>query len=226
MLPLGTVDVVGESLQVSPEQRDFFASLLSRDELTRAERFYFPTHRDRFIVARGMLRVILGHYLQLQPHRIEFVYSSRGKPSLPVTYDLIFNLSHSQDLVMYGFSRCLNLGVDVEHIRPVQDLLDLSDRFFAPQEAAFLRSLPPAAQTAMFFQIWTAKEAYLKALGEGIGGGLEKVELLLSLGESPKFRDLPWSLIYLDLAPDYTAALALAASNYNLRVLTFATFCP
>jgi 4'-phosphopantetheinyl transferase len=173
-----------------------------------------------------MLRVILGHYLQLQPQKITFVYSSRGKPSLAPEYDLIFNLSHSQDLVLYGFSRRLNLGVDLEYIRPVQELLDLSDRFFAPEEAAFLRTLPPAAQTTMFFQIWTAKEAYLKALGEGIGGGLERVELLLSLGEAPKFRNLPWSLVYLDLAADYMAAIAVADPSYTLRILTFAAFCP
>jgi 4'-phosphopantetheinyl transferase len=78
----------------------------------------------------------------------------------------------------------------------------------------------------MFFQIWTAKEAYLKALGEGIGGGLERVELLLSLGEAPKFRNLPWSLVYLDLAADYMAAIAVADPSYTLRILTFAAFCP
>lgn len=203
---------------------------LSEDERERANRFHFSHHRSRFIAARAILRIIVGKYLQIKPQDVEFEYSPKGKPNLGAKYresKLAFNLSHSHELALYGFSCDRRIGVDTEHIRPVKDLLSLAKRFFVRSEYEFLNHLPLFEREKAFFQIWTAKEAYLKAIGAGIGGGLEQVEVIINsdgTGTSLKIHetcstDTQWSVISTTTPSAYVATIVVESTEWKLHQL-------
>lgn len=177
----GTIHLWRVDLAGTAEPVETLAALLSEDEQERAGRYHFERDRRRFIVARGTLRNLLGRYLQQDPRTVQFRYGSRGKPSLLLRAsetELCFNLSHSQELALYAFAWDRAVGIDVEYMRPLSDLEQLSQRFFCPAEHRILLSCPPHRRVELFFRYWTAKEACLKALGEGLNG-LEAVELCL-----------------------------------------------
>jgi len=141
---------------------------LSAEEQQRAPRFKFDRHRDRFVMARGNLRVILSQYLEgIAPADIQFVYTDRGKPILANSHCLQFNLSHAHQHAIYAIS-LTPVGIDLEYPRSLPDLLSLAQRFFTPEEYQILSTLSSSDQQQLFFQIWTLKEAYLKATGEGL----------------------------------------------------------
>lgn len=202
------------------------AQTLSEDERTRAARFYFERDRKHFIVGRGLLRTLLGRYLSLEPTQLQFCYSSRGKPTLADIDDnatIEFNLSHSHGLVLYAITRDRKIGIDLEHIRPTSDVEKLAERFFSAREYATIRSLSHSQKQDAFFHAWTCKEAYLKAIGEGLAG-LEQVEVSLVPGEPVQLlstgEDSPassrWSVQVLTPAPGYTAALAVEGQGWTL----------
>ncbi len=201
------------------------AQTLSEDEQLRAKRFYFERDRKHFIVGRGMLRTILGHYANTEPNQLQFSYGSRGKPALASTNTdsmLQFNLSHSNGLALYAVTRDRQIGIDLEYIRPISDIEQLTKRFFSPSEYSVIRSLPKNEQQVTFFKIWTCKEAYLKATGEGLAQ-LQQVEVSLTDGETCQLnihRDSQgatyWSLQMLAPATDYVAALAVEGHDWDL----------
>ncbi|MBD6614638.1 4'-phosphopantetheinyl transferase superfamily protein [Komarekiella sp. 'clone 1'] len=204
-----------------PEQQlQYLAATLSSDEIARAERFYFQKHRQRFIAGRGILRTILGRYLSIEPQKIRFDYQLRGKPVLADTFadsGLVFNLSHSQNLGLFGVNCTRQIGVDLEYIRPVSDLESLAKRFFLAREYAVLRSLSPNQQQEVFFRYWTCKEAYLKATGDGLVG-LEHIEVLLTPTEPATLQTSEdWGLVELVPAKDYVAAVAVAGLDWHLK---------
>jgi 4'-phosphopantetheinyl transferase len=196
------------------------AATLSSDETARAERFYFQEHRQRFIAGRGIIRTILGRYLDVQPRQVQFNYQQRGKPILADTFadsGLAFNLSHSQGLGLCAVNCTRPIGVDLEYIRPMSDLEALAKRFFLPREYEMLRSLSPNQQQEVFFRYWTCKEAYLKATGDGLSQ-LEQVEVSLTPTEPAKLQiSEDWSLFELVPANNYVAAVAVANLGWNLK---------
>jgi 4'-phosphopantetheinyl transferase len=196
------------------------AAALSSDEMARAERFYFQEHRQRFIAGRGILRTILGRYLDIQPLQVQFNYQHRGKPVLTDTFadsGLAFNLSHSQGLGLCAVNCTREIGVDLEYIRPMSDLEALAKRFFLPREYEMLRSLSPNQQQEVFFRYWTCKEAYLKATGDGLAQ-LEQIEVSLTPTKPAKLQITEdWSLFELVPANNYVAAVAVANCGWNLK---------
>jgi 4'-phosphopantetheinyl transferase len=210
------------SLQHSTFEVEQLAATLSEDERTRASRFHFPQHQRRFIVARGLLRRLLADYLQLNSSKIEFNYTQRGKPVIAQDSHLQFNLSHSEELVVYAFCWHHLVGVDVEYIRLASDIEQIADRFFTKWEYDGLRSLPLEERTLAFFRCWTRKEAYLKACGDGIAGGLDTIEV--SLTPEAEIRHInnstalaqKWGLQNLIPAVDYVGAIA--SPNPHLKI--------
>ncbi|MEH1825010.1 MAG: 4'-phosphopantetheinyl transferase HetI [Nostoc sp.] len=193
---------------------------LSSDEIARAERFYFPKHRQHFIAGRGSLRTILGRYLDIKPSQVQFNYQQRGKPVLADTFadsGLAFNLSHSQGLGLCVVNCTRPIGVDLEYIRPMSDLEALAKRFFLAREYEMLRSLSPNQQQEVFFRYWTCKEAYLKATGDGLSQ-LEQIEVSLTPTEPAKLQiSEDWSLFELIPANNYVAAVAIADFDWDLK---------
>ena len=146
-------------------------AVLSRDEILRAGSFAFGVDRDRFIAAHGALRMVLALYLVADPQSLEFRTGPMGKPSLVQTFtDLRFNLSHSGDLALIAVTRGREVGVDVERMQRDINLDPIVEHYFEPDEVWDLRTAPPHERATRFFDLWTRKEACLKAGGSGLGG--------------------------------------------------------
>ncbi|MSP14414.1 MAG: 4'-phosphopantetheinyl transferase superfamily protein [Chloroflexi bacterium] len=210
--------------------------LLAPGEMERAGRYYFQRDREAFILARGFLRLILGVYLDMAPHELHFGYAAYGKPFLVAGQGaadsaLTFNISHSHGLMLLAVTLERQVGVDVEFIRTDFDSQELSARFFAAAECAFLRSLPPAAQAEAFFAIWTRKEAYIKARGEGLSCPLDSFDVTppdrdwgrkILLQEKMGFKNgasTPvWLVQEVALESGYKAALASEGENCRLSL--------
>lgn len=172
-------------------------ALLSDDELARASSFVFDLDRNRYLAGRLALRELLGRYLDRAPSDVRFAYSSYGKPEVPETA-LRFNVAHSDDLAVIGLTEHDRLGVDVERIRELRDLDDVARTIFSKRELDVFHALPSFAKTQGFFAGWTRKEAFVKAVGEGLSRPLDAVEVTLR-PEGSTARAGRWSLF--DLAP-------------------------
>jgi 4'-phosphopantetheinyl transferase len=204
-----------------------FASTLSPDEQARAARFHFERDRDRFIAGRGFLRAVLGRYLQTDPSQLKFAYSPRGKPTLAASpgNELHFNLAHSAGLALLAVTCACPLGVDVERIRPLRDAEGIIERFFSPRESTTLKTLRADQKPVAFFNLWTRKEAWLKATGDGIGESLNQSEVSLLPDEPARFLSIlgdtqaaaAWTLEDLNPADGFKAALAAPALDLDLR---------
>ncbi|MDQ3913986.1 MAG: 4'-phosphopantetheinyl transferase superfamily protein [Actinomycetota bacterium] len=149
-------------------------ALLTPDEEERAERFRFDRDRDSFVCTRAALRMLAGSYLGMAPQDVSFSYAGKGKPGLP---GISFNVSHAGDVALAAFARSGRVGVDVEEMRPGTDLRALARRFFSPGENAGLERLDGDAFVTGFYRCWTRKEAFVKALGEGLSFDLGRVEV-------------------------------------------------
>lgn len=221
------VQVWCASLDLPSAWRHSLGQTLAEDELERAARFHFERDRRRFVARRGLLRVILGRYLGVQPDRVRFVYSDYGKPALApgFTYGgLRFNLSHAAGISLYAFAVGRDVGVDVEHLRSDFEREQIAERFFSLHERSVLSSLPPKARIQAFFNCWTRKEAYIKARGEGLSLPLDQFDVSLAPAEPARLLatrgDLEdaerWSLYHLEPAPGYIAALAVEGRGCRL----------
>jgi 4'-phosphopantetheinyl transferase len=221
ILKQGDVHLWKVNLNSSPDTVEYLLETLSVDEIERAKRFYQEKHSKNFIIARGLLRVILGRYIGQKPASIVFKYTDKGKPSLSQSgfFPLSFNLSHSQERVIYGLSYFERIGVDLEYQRNIADVEKLAKRFFTSKEYQYIQSLNNLEKNQLFLKLWTAKEAYLKATGEGIAGGLEKIEV--RIGERGELSyDPPWSLYNFLLEEGYYAAIATPQKIENIFTFT------
>lgn len=168
-------------------QQANFIKNLSDDEVERAERFYFARDRNRFIVARGILRQLLGFYLGAHPKNISIEYTVYGKPVLATTCDynpLCFNLSHADAYALYAFTRNRNIGVDIERVHDNIAAWHIAQKFFSPGEIRILENTPEKERNKVFFQYWTRKEAFLKAKGDGISFPMENCDVSLMTGRA------------------------------------------
>ncbi len=218
ILKQGDVHLWKASLNYSNDTIKYLLDTLSVDEKERAKRFYQEKHSRGFIIARGLLRVILGHYITEKPSSIIFKYSSKGKPTLAdISYPLSFNLSHSQERVIYGLGYVERIGVDLEYQREITDVSKLAERFFSPKEYQYLQNRPEIERNNLFLRLWTAKEAYLKATGEGIAGGLELFEV--RIGDTGELSYTPpWLLSSFLLEQGYYAAVASSEKIENMLI--------
>jgi 4'-phosphopantetheinyl transferase len=192
---------------------------LSDDELVRAGRFLFERERRRFAICRATLRAILGGYLGTRPGELSFRTGPYGKPHLdPERYGerIRFNVSHSGELALVAVSRERELGVDIEHVRPLDGIDEIVARHFSPGERLALKCVAPTARLAMFYQYWTLKEAYLKACGVGLSRALEEVDVSGACDHPIRLPDVSavadekfWTGRTLDPPPGYVAALVV-----------------
>jgi 4'-phosphopantetheinyl transferase len=181
-------------LDASPAEIERLKKILSPDEQARADRFRVKEKQAQFIVARGVLRELLGEYLSRAAETLQFHYNSHGKPLLDdeEAGGLRFNLAHSASLAVYAMTLKRDVGVDVEYMRPGRPFLELAERFFARREAQTLRELPPSAQMEAFYRCWTCKEAFVKAKGHGLTIPLHQFETAFAPGEAAALRRTDW----------------------------------
>lgn len=180
----GIIDVWWCDLRKSsPADHAAWKQSASADDRRRAERFRFPADGERFLAGRGLLRTLLGGYVGERPEELRFACDENGKPRLPDA-DIRFNLSRTEDAILIGFSRGPDLGVDVERVKDGYTGEEIAGKFFAPSEVAALTALPESSRSEAFFRVWTAKEAYLKARGDGLGYPLDAFAVPVG-GSSP-----------------------------------------
>ncbi|MBW8876287.1 MAG: 4'-phosphopantetheinyl transferase superfamily protein [Acidobacteria bacterium] len=224
----GEIHVWAIPLDPPPERVESLGRALSADEWERARRFRFDKHRRQYVVGRGALRTLLAAYLGTRPEAVGFSYGPRGKPFLAPPFadrGLQFNLSNSDELALAGFVHGREIGVDVEFLRPMNDCEEIAERFFSESERRVLRTIPFPAKQEAFFNCWTRKEAYLKAVGEGLAAPLDSFDVTLALGEPPRMltlngdagRAAPWFFHHLRPAEEYVGAIAIEGGTWEVR---------
>ena len=208
----------GEDLLDDPANAARFTALMSEDELARDRRFLVEPARRLHRLARGMQREVLSSCLPgTSPRELRFVSGPTGRPALAAPFDasgLEFNLAHTRGLVVLAVARGATVGVDVE-IYDKKVPLEVARRFFSPVEADTLQALPVDAQPRRFLRLWTLKEAYLKAIGTGIAGGLEGMTFRIDDAGACSFERATdplaarWSFSQFDVGARHVLALAL-----------------
>jgi 4'-phosphopantetheinyl transferase len=210
---------------VDDAERASLARLLNEEELARASRFRAAEHGSRFVVAHARLRQQLAALLNRQPTGITLASGAHGKPRIAgedVRAGLEFNLSHSGSLGLVGWAWRRAIGVDIEFWRPMSDEAALVRRFFSAAEIAAYEQLEPHARSPAFFNCWTRKEAYVKAVGRGLGLPLDSFDV--SLGDGAEARLLrasgtgddgrAWSLAALQPGIGVSAAAVLEGGDF------------
>ena len=227
-ISLGMVHVWQFNIALPKDQAERYRSILSPDENQRADRFYFDRDRIRFIAARAAMRSILAGYLNVTPDKIIFSYAANGKPGLADGLNesgLKFNLSHSRDRALLGLVSNACIGVDIEFINHEFASDEIAQRFFAPGEVSVLRAIPEMERAAAFFSCWTRKEAYIKAVGQGLSLPLDSFEVAFGPGVEPSLLRVEtsseeaarWSMYNIPAAEGYAAAILVEGKDHNLE---------
>jgi len=212
------IEIAVTRMDVGPDAVHASATLLSEAERQRASRFVFDRDRNRFIVARARLRRLLASRLGLRPEAVELAYGPRGKPALSPGFadlDLRFNMSHSEDIAVYAFSYGREIGVDVEAVRELRDADDIAVRFFSRRENEAYRALDSRDKPQGFFNCWTRKEAFIKAIGDGLSHPLDRFDVSLAPGEPARILrvestpgdECGWALHSFSPRPGFIAAI-------------------
>jgi 4'-phosphopantetheinyl transferase len=220
------VHVWRASLQVPNFVLDKYSQLLSDDELSRRDRFHFEKDRRRYSFGRGVLRFILGIYLGADPKDVDFSYGDYGKPFLDsALYDIPihFNHAHSNDLSLYAFSLSRSVGIDVEYMRPIPDYDKISENNFSLGENAILQKLPENLKQEAFYNIWTRKEAYIKAVGCGLTIPLNTFEVSVISSEPVRLKSTDcsyekayrWRMESFNPSKGYAAAIVVEGYDWR-----------
>lgn len=228
-LPSAGVHIWGWRLDQVTVEQDEAWRLLSGAEQLRAGRFHFAHHRLRYVAAHGRMRRLLAAYLQCDPASIAYTEGAHGKPALAGQHGadaLQFNLSHSADIALLGVARGVEIGVDVEQVQ--QAPAGLAAQYFSAQEQAELAALPPAQQDLGFYQCWTRKEAFVKALGTGLTIPLDGFSVALTPGLPAALRwvrgdaaaPAAWRMAHLDPAAGFVGAVAARHPGWTLQVMS------
>ena len=214
----GEIHVWSVRLDPLPEVVERLGHVLAADEWERANRFRFDKHRRQYVVGRGALRTLIAAYTGTRPERVRFRYGDRGKPYVAEPAgDLELNLSNSDEMALVGFVRGAEIGMDIEFLKPMPDCEQIAERFFSASERDVLRALPAEKKEEAFFNCWTRKEAYLKAVGTGLAAPLDSFDVTLAPGEPPRMLTLEgdagraarWSFQHFRPAEQYIGALAI-----------------
>lgn len=196
-------------LDPPPERMAELAALLDETDHVRAAALHFELHRRRFIVRRALTRVELARAIGGEPGRLRFAEGEQGKLSLQDAPELRFNLSHADDLALLVMSGNSEVGCDIERIDPARARRDVAERFFSPVEFAILSALPEEQWAEGFFNCWTRKEAYIKALGIGLSYPLQSFSVSLVPGDTPRLisGDPKCEIAAVDAGDGYCAAI-------------------
>lgn len=224
VLPDDEVHVWFTPFSTTQYRIDSLCQLLAREELDRAGQFKVTAARDQFVIAHAFLRLALARYLHVEPHDLRFQTTEHGKPEVAGESGIKFNLSHTDGAAVVAITRNRTVGVDVEKVRPNREMLEVAKRFFAPRELAWLQSQPASEWAHSFFACWTAKEAYIKALGTGFATPLREFSVIprapretVHLAISGSLQASDFTIWPLELGADFQGAVAVQGENMRLR---------
>jgi 4'-phosphopantetheinyl transferase len=196
-----------------------YQNLLNVEEQKRFERLVFPKHKKQFLITRALLRSVLGGYLQQAPEELVFARNAYGKPriaSFEKSLPLSFNLSHTNGLSVLAVTLEHDLGVDAEYLTRKVDILKLAQRYFSEQEFLELSGLGVKEFNQRFFNLWTLKEAYIKACGMGLAIPLKDFSfnfsdkgIGISFDEAREDNSELWQFWQFEYKTKFEVALAL-----------------
>ena len=223
------IDVWRMPLNLRTAETDSMFATLSQEEQIRAGKIKSSTRKKQFVIGRGSMRMLIGRYLDIDPASFEFAYSAHQKPLIPETslgIPVTFNITHSHEMVLLALSLERCIGVDIERIRDDVEFKKLADRFFSRQETEVLENYDKSELPAAFFACWTRKEAFVKALGDGISFGLS--EFSVSVDPCASHVDLrintelqgsdTWSIMNVEVGGEYAAAVAASQGDFRVRL--------
>ncbi len=157
-----------------------FWQWMSEPERSRYHRYVFEKDRSTFLLGRGLLRYLVGHYSGQSPQQVVFSKGRYGRLFLDHAPGLSFNLSHSHEVVCIAISRSFQVGIDIEFSDPFRAQLDIADQYFTMEECSMIRSSAPDERHLAFFRLWTLKEAYIKCIGKGLSIPLNSFQFRFS----------------------------------------------
>ncbi|MCC5791049.1 MAG: 4'-phosphopantetheinyl transferase superfamily protein [Legionellaceae bacterium] len=218
-LPPHTVDV----WRLSLDKNYAVSHVLSTEEQQRADRFYFPLHRQRFQQAHGQLRMLLGYYSRQAPAQIPLAQAKHGKPYLLET-NIRFNLSHSGNIALVAIGTDFDLGVDIEEFS-ARPYLGIAKHMFSQPEIAQLQGSPAHLRTHVFFSIWSQKEAFIKACGLGLRYPTQQFSVQHSLAQpyliTDRLHQQDWQMLAFYCQPGVASALCYHPSCSQVRFWQF-----
>ncbi len=221
MIPPGEVHLWWARVSEANEHLDRLRPMLNSDELERAARFRVEGAAQRFVVARAVLRSLLGRATGVDPADVVFAYGEHGKPRLEAGGPS-FNASDSGDFVVVGLAS-EELGVDVEAMRPLARRERLALRICTERELEAFETIPEAERDAAILRLWTCKEAALKAVGIGLSGGVQNIEIDLLPDGPPRLRRLRgeidgWTLVPATLSPEVVCSVVVRGDGLQVSI--------
>lgn len=212
-------------LNILTQEQISYWRILSADEKERANKFMFVKDKIRYIAGRGVLRILLGRYLDIPAKEVQILYEAKGKPF--VDSELEFNLSNTQDMAVAAFNWSNIIGVDIEYAQKEIEFSKIAKRFFSPEESKLVINAKPEAQAQYFYNCWTRKEAFIKALGDGLSFPLDqfvvncqpdvKARLLATKWNEEEVK--LWMLEAFEIGEEFIGALA--AKSPEMKVSYF-----
>jgi 4'-phosphopantetheinyl transferase len=207
---------------------DRLKNYLTDEETNQAARFHFAHDQRRFVIRRAILRRLLASYLGKRADAIGLLSGLNGKPFVSgqdVPGGICFNCSHSADRGLIVITRGRGLGADLEQHRHLNDAEDLAKAFFSNSEIKELNDLPQSLKMVGFFNCWTRKEAFVKAVGLGLSFPLNRFSVSLTPGQPATLLDVAedheamkkWTMASLDVGVDYSAALVFEGRNVKFH---------
>lgn len=218
--------------QHSPNIDKFFA-LLTQAEQERAKKFKFIEDHNCFVVSHAILRLILSAYLKCAPTKIKFSLNQYEKPELD-NFDLHFNLSHTRNYALIAVNKTYAIGIDIEYMqRDNISYMDIAKRFFSQSEYNELKNLSAADKILGFYNAWTRKEAFIKAIGQGVAYNLSKFAVSLKPNEPAKIVTIDnnpieakkWQLESFTPIANYCGAVAWEGKPKKLQFYSCHKFC-
>lgn len=210
-----------------------YRAILTDDERAQEQRFYFAKDRHQYLVTRALVRTTLSRYAAVDPADWRFTSNEYGRPAVAPSEEAPdpgreFNLSHTTGAILCAVGSCRALGVDVEDVRRQIGYREVVNRCLSENEIKELGTHSPLDRPERFFEYWTLKEAYVKAVGQGLSIPLDRISFTLS-GErhvavsfDPRFVDDPRSWRFWLLKPSHDHVAAVCASQSSTEAWTLA----
>lgn len=206
-----------------------FFSLLSPQEQGKANAFVLEYLKSRYVIAHGILRILLSQYLKIHPKKITFDYSIYGKPFCPDESSFHFNMSHSEEYVAYIFSYQDEVGIDIEFMQKDIDVDLLVTHALSPPEIRLFQKMDLKQKRIFFYNIWTLKESFVKAIGTGLSYPLASLETFLDPERGPGLKvtmeghpyssdSISWTFASLEIPPGYCCALAIHQKDCSFKI--------
>lgn len=219
------IDLWHGELSLDSGAYDNFWSVLDIPEKARAEKMTNHAQQQRYVETHGRLKYLLALYVNEAPEKIRLNKTPHGKPYLADKPEIVFNLSHSGNMMVIGVSNHCNLGVDIEVCQPRSNFSALVKKCFADEETSYWNKLPEAQKIVEFYRFWTRKEAFVKAIGRGIPLGLNSC--VINPEKPTAFLRIPaecgpvsdWRLQNMDLSKNSCCAVVTDKAFSSIRLI-------